>query len=51
MLVLAMLENWNITGLNIWSAYLYGKLNKEIYMEQPKGFAVPSVTHQTCLVQ
>jgi len=41
MLALAALENWYITGLDIWSAYLYGKLNEEIYMEQPKGFAVP----------
>ena len=31
MLVLAMLENWYITGLDVWSAYLYGKLDKEIY--------------------
>ena len=51
MLALAALENWYITGLDIWSAYLYGKLNEEIYMEQPKGFAVPGVTHQTGLVQ
>ena len=41
MLALAALENWYITGLNVRSAYLYGKLNEEIYMEQPKGFAVP----------
>ena len=41
MLALAMLENWYITGLDVWSTYLYGQLNKEIYMEQPKGFAVP----------
>jgi len=40
MLALAALENWYITGLDVWSAYLYGKLNEEIYMEQPKGFAV-----------
>jgi len=33
MLVLAALENWYITGLNVQSAYLYGKLDKEIYME------------------
>ena len=39
MLVLAALENWYITGLNIRSTYLYGKLDKEIYMEQPEGFA------------
>jgi len=41
MLALATLENWYITGLDIRSAYLYGKLDEEIYMEQPKGFAVP----------
>jgi len=41
MLVLATLENWYITGLDVWSAYLYGKLNEEIYMEQPEGFAAP----------
>ena len=40
------LENWYITGLNIWSAYLYGKLDKEIYMEQPEGFAVPGQEHK-----
>jgi len=41
MLALAALENWYITGLDVQSAYLYGKLNEEIYMEQPEGFAVP----------
>ena len=47
MLALATLENWYITGLDVWSVYLYGKLDKEIYMEQPKGFAVP---RQECKV-
>ena len=47
MLALAMLENWYITGLNVHSTYLYGKLDEEIYMEQPKGFAVPG---QECKV-
>jgi len=41
MLALAALENWYITGLDVRSAYLYGKLDEEIYMEQPEGFAVP----------
>ena len=41
MLALAALENWYITGLDVWSAYLYGKLDEEIYMEQPKGFTAP----------
>jgi len=39
MLALATLENWYITGLDVRSAYLYGKLDEE--MEQPEGFAVP----------
>ena len=46
MLALAALENWYITGLDIQSAYLYG-MDEEIYMEQPKGFAVPG---QECKV-
>jgi len=46
MLVLAALENWYITGLNVQSTYLYGKLDEEIYMEQPKGFAVPRQEHK-----
>ena len=41
MLALAALENWYITGLDVHSAYLYGKLDEEIYMEQPEGFAAP----------
>ena len=46
MLVLAALENWYIAGLDIQSTYLYGKLDKEIYMEQPEGFAVLGQEHK-----
>jgi len=38
MFTLAALENLYITGLDIKTAFLYGKLNKEIYMKQPEGF-------------
>ena len=41
MLALAAFKGWNMEALNVKSAYLYGKLDKEIYMEQPKGFKVP----------
>ena len=41
MLALAALEDWYITGFDVRSAYLYGKLDEEIYMEQPEGFAAP----------
>src|SRR6266702_370049 len=38
MLTLAVLEQWYITGLDIKSAFLYGELDEELYMEQPEGF-------------
>ena len=40
-LAMAALKGWVLTGLNVWNAYLYGKLDKKIYMEQPEGFIVP----------
>ena len=33
MLRLAALEDWYISGLDVKSAYLYGKLDEEIYMK------------------
>ena len=33
MVILAALENWHMKAVNVWSTYLYGKLNKEIFME------------------
>ena len=38
MLALSALENWYITGLDVKSAFLYGELDEELYMEQPEGF-------------
>ena len=46
MLALATLENWHIESLDVHSAYLYGKLTKEIYMKQPEGFRVPGQEHK-----
>jgi hypothetical protein len=40
MLALASIENWYITSLDVCNAYLYGILDKEIYMKQPKGFNI-----------
>ena len=45
-LAMAALENWSITGLDVRNAYLYGKLDEEIYMEQPEGFVVPGENHK-----
>jgi hypothetical protein len=41
MIALAALKDWHISGLDIKTAFLYGDLNEELYMEQPEGFKVP----------
>jgi Reverse transcriptase (RNA-dependent DNA polymerase) len=33
-----VLEHWHITGVDIKTAFLYGELDEELYMEQPEGF-------------
>ena len=33
---MAALENWHMHGLDVCNAYLYGELDEEIYMEQPR---------------
>ena len=46
MLVLSALEDWHITGLDVKSTFLYGKLDEELYMEQPEGFKMQSQEHK-----
>ena len=41
MIALAALKDWHISGLDIKTAFLYGELDKELYMEQPEGFKDP----------
>jgi len=49
-LVLSTLKNWYIIDLDIKSTFLYGKLDKKIYMEQPKGFKIKGLKHKVlCL--
>src|SRR5580693_5502403 len=40
MIALAALRKWHIQGLDIKTAFLYGELDEELYMEQPEGFKV-----------
>ena len=35
-----MLHNWKLEALNVKTAFLFGELDKEIYMKQPEGFIV-----------
>jgi hypothetical protein len=33
MLALSSLEDWHVQGLHVQNAFLYGKLDEEIYIE------------------
>ena len=44
-LALAVLENWTIEAVDVKSAFLYGPLEEEIYMEQPMGFVIKGKEH------
>ena len=48
MLALASLEGWYITALDARNAFLYGKLDEEIYMEQPEGFKIKGQETKYC---
>jgi hypothetical protein len=39
-LALSTLEDYYCVGVDVHNAYLYGKLDEEIYMRQPEGFKV-----------
>ena len=38
MVALATLLHWHMSSVNVKTAFLYGELNEELYMEQPQGF-------------
>jgi Reverse transcriptase (RNA-dependent DNA polymerase) len=44
--MLAVLEHWHITGVNVKTTFLYGELDEELYMEQPKGFKTKGQEHK-----
>ncbi|KAI1001189.1 hypothetical protein K3495_g7012 [Podosphaera aphanis] len=41
LLALAAHNNWNVHQMDVKSAFLYGKLDRDIYMEIPDGFKEP----------
>ena len=46
MLVLVALKDWHISRLDVKTAFLYGELDEELYMEHPEGFKIPGQQHK-----
>src|SRR5258705_6915469 len=40
LLALSPLEDWEIQAIDVKTAFLYGELDEELYMEQPEGFII-----------
>jgi Reverse transcriptase (RNA-dependent DNA polymerase) len=50
-LALSTLEDYYCVGVDVCNAYLYGKLDKEIYMRQPEGFKVRGQENKVICLQ
>ena len=46
MLALSSLEDWHMEAVDVKTAFLYRKLNEEIYMQQPEGFKLRGQEHK-----
>jgi len=44
-IVLAAQKGWRIFQLDIKSAFLYGELSEEVYIEQPRGYDIQGREH------
>ena len=48
LLSIAALEDWEIKALNVKTAFLFGDLDEEIYLEQPEGFIKKDMENKVC---
>ena len=48
LLSLAVLYNWELEALDVKTAFLFGELEEEIYMDQPEGFVVKGKEFKVC---
>ena len=45
---LASFKGWNLWQLDVKNAFLYGELDREVFMEQPHGFAYKQFPSHVC---
>ena len=43
-----MLHDWKLEALDVKTVFLFGELDKEIYMKQPEGFIVKGQERKVC---
>ena len=48
LITIAVLHNLDIHQMDVKTAFLNGKLNEEIYVEQPERFIVKGQEHKVC---
>ena len=46
MLAVSALCKWHMRSVDVKTAFLYGELDEELYMEQPEGFALRGQEHK-----
>jgi len=46
MIALAAQQQWHMTSVDVKTAFLYGELDEELFMEQPEGFAIKGQEHK-----
>ena len=50
MAALAALQQWHMSSVDVKTAFLYGELDEELFMEQPEGFKKKGQEHKVfCL--
>jgi len=48
LIALAALHDWEIEALDVKTAFFFGELDEEIYLEQPEGFVVKGQENKVC---
>ena len=51
MLAIAAFYNYEISQMDVKTAFLHGLLKEELYMMQPEGFVDPKCANKVCKLQ